>query len=80
MKLTDEEIIIMLKAFSPKEILDKYVDGVIILTAKQSNRLIKIKNGERENFMTNKEIEDLEKIAHDEDEIKLKETKNENTN
>lgn len=71
MKLTDEEVIVMLKAFNPKDILDKYMDGVITLTAKQSNRLIKMKNGEMEDFMTEKEKEELEKIAHDEDEIKL---------
>ena len=71
MKLTDEEVIVMLKAFNPKDILDKHMDGIILLTAKQSNRLIKMKNGEREIFMTDKEIEDLEKISHDEDEIKL---------
>lgn len=79
MKITDEEIVIMLKAFSPKDILDKYMDGVMSLTAKQSNRLIKMKNGERESFMTDKEVEELEKIAHDEDEIKLKEIENEST-
>lgn len=71
MKLTDEEVIVMLKAFNPKDILDKYMDGIITLTAKQSNRLIKMKNGEMEDFMTEKEKEELEKIAHDEDEIKL---------
>ena len=71
MKLTDEEVIVMLKAFNPKDILDRYMDGVITLTAKQSNRLIKMKNGEMEDFMTEKEKEELEKIAHDEDEIKL---------
>ena len=74
MKLTDEEIITILKAFNPKEVLDKYMGGIISLTAKQSNRLIKMKNGERENFMTDKEREGLEKIAHDEDEIKLEGT------
>ena len=71
MKLTDEEVIVLLKAFNPKDILDRYMDGVISLTAKQSNRLIKMKNGEMEDFMTEKEKEELEKIAHDEDEIKL---------
>lgn len=57
MKLTDEEIITILKAFNPKEVLDKYMGGIISLTAKQSNRLIKMKNGERENFMTDKELD-----------------------
>ena len=63
MKLTDEEIIVILKVFSPKSLLEKYMDGVINLNAKQINRLIKIKNGERYSFMTEKE---LEKIASDE--------------
>lgn len=63
MKLTDEEIIIILKVFSPKSLLEKYMDGVINLNAKQINRLIKIKNGERYSFMTEKE---LEKITNDE--------------
>ena len=63
MKLTDEEIIVILKVFSPKSLLEKYMDGVINLNAKQINRLIKIKNGERYSFMTEKE---LEKISNDE--------------
>jgi hypothetical protein len=71
MKLTDLEVVTMLKAFTPKEILAKYLDGIIRLSAKQSNRLIEVKNEERDVFMTEKEIEELEKIAHDEDAIKL---------
>jgi len=46
MKITNEDLQSMLKMFTPKEILNKYINGGARLTSKQLEYLIKLKNEE----------------------------------
>lgn len=50
MKLTDREIKIILKILSANELLQKYIDGKIKLVSEQLNKLIEMKNGERDKY------------------------------
>ena len=50
MKLTDRDIKSILKILSANELLQKYIDGEVRLLSSQLNKLIEIKNGEREKY------------------------------
>lgn len=44
MKLTDKDIKSILKMFTPKEIINKFINGGARLTSKQLDLLIQLKN------------------------------------
>lgn len=50
MKLTDRDIKSILKILTANELLQKYIDGEIRLMSSQLNKLIEIKNGEKDKY------------------------------
>ena len=50
MKLTDRDIKSILKILTANELLKKYIDGEVKLVSNQLNKLIEMKNGERDKY------------------------------